>query len=73
MIFFSAHLHSKDELIRSEAAVCIENLSRQCSDWMSIKEMIERLFAVLNGNLVVLEMDELSFSEGYNEFLKFRL
>jgi hypothetical protein len=40
---------------------------------MSIKEMIERLFAVLNGNLVVLEMDELSFSGGYNEFLKFRL
>ena len=48
---FSAHLHSKDEFIREESGLCIENLSRQCSDWMGIKEMIERLFAVLNGNL----------------------
>ena len=48
---FPAHLHSKDEFIREESGLCIENLSRQCSDWMGIKEMIERLFAVLNGNL----------------------
>ena len=55
-ILFPAHLHSKDETIRAEAAVCIENLSRQCSDWMSVKEMIERLFTVLNGNLLLLGM-----------------
>ena len=51
---FPAHLHSKDEFIREEAALCIENLSRQCSDSTGIKEMIERLFAVLNGNLLLL-------------------
>ena len=48
-LLFSAHLHSKDDLIREEAAHCIQNLSQQCSDSMGVKEMIKRLYAVLNG------------------------
>ena len=51
---FLGQLHAKDESIREEAALCVKNLSKQCSDSAALEDIIEHLFAVLNGKLFCL-------------------
>ena len=42
-------LHAKEELHRQEATLILKNLAHQCSDPGAMEELINYLFAVLNG------------------------
>lgn len=44
------NLYTKDDVARSEAVESLKQLSLKCSDPKSIGELIEKLFAVLNGS-----------------------
>ena len=46
---FIGQLRAKEDLHRQEATLILKNLAHQCSDPGALEELINFLFAVLNG------------------------
>ena len=46
---FAVQLRAKEEVHRQEASLILKNLAHQCSDPWAIEELLNFLFAILNG------------------------